>query len=164
MRQLIDLPTSLALFAAMSLGSLHPNFVAAAQQLENPIAMRLETQPCVVLESQAKACKDDYLVSGKNLEAISFRPAGEGRFPGILLVPGYQRTARDLVPLGARLANAGFAALAISQPGFGKSDGPPDFVGPNTIAALTAGYRKLQQQPFVDPARMGIYGYSRGGM
>jgi dipeptidyl aminopeptidase/acylaminoacyl peptidase len=163
MRQLIHFPR-LALFATLSFAALHPPSLAAVQQRDNPIVKQLESQPCVVLDSQGKVCKDDYVASGKSVEAISFRPAGDGRFPGVLLVPGYQRTARDLVPLGVRLANAGFAALAVSQPGFGKSDGPADFVGPKTIAALVVGYRKLQQQPFVDPARMGIYGYSRGGM
>jgi dipeptidyl aminopeptidase/acylaminoacyl peptidase len=52
----------------------------------------------------------------------------------------------------------------VTQPGFGKSAGPPDFVGPKTIAALTEGYRKLRWESHVDPARKGIYGYSRGAM
>jgi dipeptidyl aminopeptidase/acylaminoacyl peptidase len=52
----------------------------------------------------------------------------------------------------------------VSQPGFGKSEGPADFVGPKTIKVLTAGFRRLQKEPFVGPQRMGIYGRSRGGM
>jgi dipeptidyl aminopeptidase/acylaminoacyl peptidase len=116
------------------------------------------------LTSGAKVCKYDYEVERKKVEAISFRPAGDGPFPGLLLIPGYERTARDLVPIGARLANHGFAGVAVSQPGFGKSAGPPDFVGPKTLAVLAAGYRKLRQESYVDPARMGIWGYSRGGM
>src|SRR5262249_31078197 len=61
-------------------------------------------------------------------------------------------------------ASAGFACVAVSQPGFGRSQGPADFVGPKTLKVLMAGYRKLQHESFVDPNRMGIYGYSRGGM
>ena len=80
------------------------------------------------------------------------------------MVPGFQRTARDLAPLGMRLAREGFAAVAVTQPGFGKSEGPPDFVGPKTLAVLTVAYRKLQKERYVDPNRMAIYGYSRGGM
>jgi len=52
----------------------------------------------------------------------------------------------------------------VSQPGFGKSAGPADYVGPKTLNVLTVGFRRLQKEPFVDPKRMGIYGYSRGGM
>jgi dipeptidyl aminopeptidase/acylaminoacyl peptidase len=112
----------------------------------------------------ARICRANYVVDGKTVEAISFEPKGAGPFPGVLMIPGYERTARDIAPLGIRLSREGFAGLAVSQPGFGKSDGPADFVGPRTIAALKVGYQRLRQEKFVDPNRMGIYGYSRGGM
>ena len=136
----------------------------APSQLENDIGKGIDKEGCLILESKAQVCKSDYQFDGKSVEAISFRPAGEGRFPGVLLIPGYERTARNLIPLGVRLANHGFAALAVTQPGFGKSQGPPDFVGPHTLATLTAGYQRLRQEAFVDASRMAIYGYSRGGM
>jgi dipeptidyl aminopeptidase/acylaminoacyl peptidase len=124
----------------------------------------MEATDCALLESGVKVCRYDYAVTGKAVEAISFRPAGDGRFPGVLLIPGYERTARDLIPLGVRLAREGFAGVAVSQPGFGKSQGPADFVGPRTLEVLTVAYRKLREESYVDPDRMGIYGYSRGGM
>src|SRR5262245_58276561 len=34
----------------------------------------------------------------------------------------------------------------------------------SSVKVLTEGYRKLQREPFVDAKRMGIVGYSRGGM
>jgi dipeptidyl aminopeptidase/acylaminoacyl peptidase len=148
----------LAIFVA-SAGLAMPQSQPASKIIE-----QIEKEGCSVLESKTKVCKNDYSVNGKVVEAISFRPAGDGPFPGVLLIPGYQRTARNYIPLGVRLANEGFACLAVSQPGFGKSVGPPDFVGPKTIAVLTEGYRKLRQETYVDPARMGIFGYSRGGM
>ena len=125
---------------------------------------RMKKEGCAPLEWGVKVCAYDYSVNGKAVEAISFRPAGDGRFPGVLLIPGYERTARDLIPLGVRLAREGFAGVAVSQPGFGKSQGPPDFVGPKTLEVLTTGYRKLRQESYVDADRMAIYGYSRGGM
>jgi len=106
----------------------------------------------------------NYTVDGKKVEALAFRPAADGRHPAALLIPGHDRTARDLAAFGIQLAQEGFAALAVSQPGYGDSEGPADYVGPKTIKVLTAGYRKFQQEPYVDPARMGIYGYSRGAM
>ncbi len=139
--------------------------VAFAQpQGSEAIIQRMQADGCAALESGVSVCGYDYTVDNAHVEAILFRPAADGPFPGILMIPGYQRTARDLIPLGARLAAAGFACVGISQPGFGASQGPPDFVGPKTLKVAITGYRKLQQERFVDPQRMGIYGYSRGGM
>src|SRR5262249_13862437 len=53
---------------------------------------------------------------------------------------------------------------AVSQRGFGKSAGETDFVGPKTLAALEAGFRKFRGEPYVDGSRMGVFGYSRGAM
>jgi dipeptidyl aminopeptidase/acylaminoacyl peptidase len=123
-------------------------------------------QPTDACETAAgvRICRYDFTSGGHNVEAISMQPPGDGPFPGVLMVPGYQRTAKDLVRLGKQLAEAGFAGVAVSQPGFGGSTGPTDYVGPRTLAALKAGYEKLRQERWVDPRRMGIYGYSRGGM
>jgi dipeptidyl aminopeptidase/acylaminoacyl peptidase len=138
---------------------------ALAQRSAESIAGAVNKQGCVVLEqSGAKVCAYDYKMDGRAVEAFSFQPPGTGPFPGVLMIPGYQRTAVNLITLGVRLAAEGFAGVAVTQPGFGKSQGPADFVGPRTLKVLTAAYRKLQQEPFVDPKRMGIYGYSRGGM
>jgi dipeptidyl aminopeptidase/acylaminoacyl peptidase len=137
--------------------------VLVAQQPEvGKIREALATQNCVDLD--VKVCKYDYISDGLSIEAISFRPAGDGRFPGVLLIPGYQRTALDLISLGTALARNGFAAVAVSQPSFGKSQGKADYVGPLTLKVLTDGFRKFKKESYVDADRMGIYGYSRGGM
>ena len=137
--------------------------VVVAQQPETArIREALATQNCVDLD--VKVCKYDYISDGLSIEAISFRPAGDGRFPGVLLIPGYQRTALDLISLGTALARNGFAAVAVSQPSFGKSQGKADYVGPLTLKVLTDGFRKFKKESYVDADRMGIYGYSRGGM
>jgi len=138
---------------------------ALAQRSAESIAEAVHKQGCVVLEqSGVKVCAYDYKVDGRTVEAFSFQPPGIKPAPGVLMIPGYQRTAVNLIPLGVRLAAEGFAGVAVTQLGFGKSQGPADFVGPRTLRVLTTAYRKLQQEPFVDPNRMGIYGYSRGGM
>ena len=125
----------------------------------------MEKDGCATHEpSRVKLCKYDYKVDGKNLEAISFKPEGAGPFPGLLLIPGHATTARDWIPTGLTFARNGFAGVAVSQPGYGYSEGPADFVGPKTIKALSEGYRKFQREPFVDAERMGVVGYSRGGM
>jgi dipeptidyl aminopeptidase/acylaminoacyl peptidase len=110
------------------------------------------------------ALKYDYTFDGDAVEAIAFRPATEGRFPAVLLIPGFSKTARDYIPLGLRLGKEGFASLAVTQRGFGRSAGSPDFVGPQTVAALEAGFRSFRAEPYVDRSRMGLFGYSRGAL
>jgi dipeptidyl aminopeptidase/acylaminoacyl peptidase len=129
------------------------------------IIRALEKEKCTVLNrSRVAICRYDYTVDGRAVEALSFAPPVNTPSPGVLMIPGYERTARDLIVLAARLAVEGFACLAVTQPGFGKSEGPADFVGPKTLKVMTAGYRKFEGEPFVDPKRMGVYGYSRGAM
>jgi dipeptidyl aminopeptidase/acylaminoacyl peptidase len=141
--------------------------VAAAQQtldLET-IAAALDKDGKFVFErANVVILKDDYNCDGDSVEAISFRPIKEGKYPGVVLIPGFSRTARDYIPLGIRFAREGIAALAITQRGFGKSAGKPDFVGPKTMAGVKAGFDKFRSQPYVDPNRMGVFGYSRGAM
>ncbi len=141
--------------------------LSASAQQPSPEARRLleslEKDGCVVLD-QIKICKYDYASNGNNVEAISFRPVADGRYPAILMVPGFQRTARDQIYMGRILGAEGYASLAVSQPGFGKSTGKADYVGPATLDALVTGFKKFENEPYVDSKRMGIYGYSRGGM
>lgn len=106
----------------------------------------------------------DYTADGDAVEAIAFRPAAGGKYPAVLLIPGFSRTARDYIPMGLRLAREGFACVAVTQRGFGRSAGKPDFVGPKTVAALEVGFRKFRKEPYVDASRMGLFGYSRGAM
>lgn len=139
-----------------------PTVVAQQAGPAGRIREALATQNCV--DDEVKICKYDYIYDDLSIEALSFRPAGAGPFPGVLLIPGYSRTALDLISLGSALARNGFAAVAVSQPSFGKSQGKADYVGPLTLKVLTEGFRKFKKEPYVDADRMGIYGFSRGGM
>jgi dipeptidyl aminopeptidase/acylaminoacyl peptidase len=140
--------------------------VADAQRPDfSKLIEAMEKDGCAIYEPfKVTLCKYNYKVDGKNLEAITFKPEGAGPFPALLLIPGHATTARDWIPTGLTFAKNGFAGVAVSQPGYGYSEGPADFVGPKTIKALSEGYRKFQREPFVDTRRMGIVGYSRGGM
>ncbi|HET9252065.1 MAG TPA: prolyl oligopeptidase family serine peptidase [Candidatus Eisenbacteria bacterium] len=115
-------------------------------------------------KAQVIVRKYDYVVGKDTVEAIAFRPAAEGRYPGLVLIPGYSRTARDYLPAGIRFAREGFAAVAITQRGFGRSEGKPDYVGPKTMAGIEAGFRRFRRENYVDSTRMGVFGYSRGAM
>lgn len=98
------------------------------------------------------------------VEAILARPSDSGVYPGLVLVPGYMRSAWDMFPLLVGFAREGYVCLAVSQPGFGHSEGPPDFAGPRTVATAQTGLELLSRSPEVDSSRMGVFGYSRGAM
>lgn len=106
----------------------------------------------------------DYEFEGGKMEAILVCPGGEAARPGILLVPGYSRGARDYLSFAVRLARSGFACLAVTQPGFGASSGPSDFAGPRTVRALSAGLDRFRRESCVDSTRLGVFGFSRGAM
>ena len=140
--------------------------LAAAQQIDRQqIIAALEKDGCTTLtERKVKICKDDYSADGKLVEAISIRPLGDGKFPGLMLIPGHQGPATVNIGLGTVFAQKGFACFSVGQPGSGKTQVQLDFVGPKTIKALIAGYEKFKREPYVDATKMGIFGYSRGGM
>ena len=137
----------------------------AQQPTREQINELLEKEGCVTLEqSKVKICKYDYLADGKTIEAVTIRPLAEGKYPGLMLIPGFGGTAKTFIGLGTFFAGQGFACLSVTEPGYGKSAGKPDFMGPNSIAAFAVGFQKFRREPFVDSEKMGVFGYSRGGM
>jgi dipeptidyl aminopeptidase/acylaminoacyl peptidase len=106
----------------------------------------------------------DYRHDGKAVEAVLVHSTAGSRAPALLVVPGHDRSAVDALPIMVRFARAGFTVLGVSQPGYGQSEGPPDFVGPKTIAVLEQGVGLLAASPYADPRRLGVFGYSRGAL
>lgn len=137
---------------------------ARAQGLED-VLRALDAKGSVDLQGTGVTiARADFVAGSDSVEAISFRPTAPGTYPGILIIPGFSRSARDYVPFGVRFAAQGFASLAVTMPGFGRSAGTPDFCGPRTIAALEAALHRFRKEAFVDSARVGVYGYSRGAL
>jgi dipeptidyl aminopeptidase/acylaminoacyl peptidase len=154
-----------------------PEIKAQRLNLEK-VVEALEKSECVTVSAgKIKICKYDFDFEGKKIEAIFTLPTSVtsiadgsptdtagSKLPGILLAPGFDLTAVDLIPLGTMFAHEGFASVAITPPGFGKSQGKSDFVGPGTVRAFMAGWNKFKQEAFVNADKMAIYGHSRGGM
>jgi dipeptidyl aminopeptidase/acylaminoacyl peptidase len=89
----------------------------------------------------------------------------------ILFVHGYQRGlllgGKEAVESGtlARFSSRfNIVAAAVSQPGFGASDGPSDFCGPITQQAISAAIHFIQHQSAIDPSRFALFGNSRGAV
>jgi len=139
---------------------------ANAQQINrDKIIEDIEKNGCVVTEEgKVKICKFDYKYKNQTVEALTFRPVNEGKFPGLMLVPGYQGTAKTYLSFGIIFAKQGFASMTIGTPGFGKTELKADFLGENTINAFVEGYKRFKRESFVDKNKLGIFGYSRGAI
>jgi dipeptidyl aminopeptidase/acylaminoacyl peptidase len=100
------------------------------------------------------------------------KPAGDGPFPMIVFLHGHQEPAsariggKAFVDWGVLddYANTGFVTLAISQPGYGNSEGKPDFCGPRTQAAVKTVIDHFRTLKFVDSSDVAIEGISRGAV
>ncbi|BDG73707.1 alpha/beta hydrolase family protein [Roseomonas fluvialis] len=91
-------------------------------------------------------------------------PAGDARAPLVVLLHGAGGAFIDHAPLGQALAQAGIAAVAVTQTADGNA--------PNAFARMQARARDatrvldhvLAAEPDrLDPARIGVFGYSAGG-
>ncbi len=106
----------------------------------------------------------------KTIEYFLSQPSGNGPWPTVVFLHGHQETprrgAQDFVTWGVldRWAERGYLALAVSQPGYGRSTGPPDFCGPLTQRAVFAVIAKLIAAGHIAKGKVVIEGISRGAL
>lgn len=106
--------------------------------------------------------------SGLRLSGILYRPsgvAGNGRLPGVVLCNGYT-TVKELYlpPLAMAMAEAGFVGLTFDYRGFGESEGPAGRLIPfEQVEDARNAITFLGSRPYVDSARLGVFGTSFGG-
>ncbi len=104
---------------------------------------------------------------------------GAGPWPTILFVHGYQPPDPDTgTPPGARamletppryplfnvFRDKGYLVAAVSQAGYGKTDGPMDFCGPLTQRAIRTAVASLRSNPNVLGDQVFLHGRSRGAV
>jgi dipeptidyl aminopeptidase/acylaminoacyl peptidase len=132
---------------------------------------------CAAVEPGALTDRDGWVIQreflqhgGKRIELFWTKPAAGTRLPAVLFIHGHQEVRRDGGELYVRtgrlgiMARQGYVAASLSQPGYGNSDGPPDFCGPVTQDAALAAIEYLRAKPFVDANKVVLYGYSRGAI
>jgi dipeptidyl aminopeptidase/acylaminoacyl peptidase len=137
----------------------------AQQPNRNALIEKIEKEGCAITEDgKVKICKFDYKYKNKTVEALTFRPNTDGKFPSLFLIPGYTGTAKIYLTLGTIFAKLGFASMSVGTPGFGKTELKPDYLGKNTINAFIEGYENFKQESFVDKEKLGVFGYSRGAI
>jgi len=95
-------------------------------------------------------------------------PAGPARLPCVIWNRGGNREFGAITPAfflarAARLASWGYVLFASNYRGAPGSEGREEFGGADVNDVLN-GLRVFDQLPFADPARIGMWGHSRGGM
>jgi len=107
----------------------------------------------------------------KKIEFYWMAPQGKGPWPAIVFLHGYQEGSEtpggkafvDYGVLDSTTAR-GYVGISISEPGYGHSDGPSDFMGPGTVAATELVIQHFRAQSFVRGDRIGLEGVSRGAI
>ena len=121
-----------------------------------------------------------YPSGGLRIQAYVYKPDGGGPFPAVIYNHGSRAgRERDSVPfehIGTLLTHAGYAVLVPERRGYGRSDGLtwPQAVGNDKRRVVARLYEEtsdvlaavdyLNTLPFVDPKRLGIMGWSFGGI
>lgn len=118
--------------------------------------------------------------AGRSIEMLWRAPAqGEGPWPAILFVHGYQEPdegsderpgARAMLvtpapyPLFDLFQRKGFLVAAVSQAGYGGTDGPMDFCGPLSQRAITTAVAALREHAATRSDQVFLHGRSRGAV
>lgn len=98
----------------------------------------------------------------KNLPVIIFNRGGNRDF-GALWMQKWER-GKYPVPQGfSTLAKEGYLVIGCNYRGSGKSEGKDEFGG-NDLNDVLNLFKVIDELPEADPERIGMYGWSRGGM
>lgn len=120
----------------------------------------LESIPGVILKSHSNP--EVFRFHGLRLVGVFTRPAGpkNKRFPAVLFLHGFPGSEKN-VDIQRELMERGVAGFSLHFAGAWGSDGLYRFTTlvPQALAAL----RFMKSRPFVDPRRVGLFGFSMGG-
>jgi dienelactone hydrolase len=90
-----------------------------------------------------------------------YLPSANGA--AVVMLHGAGSTRSNVLHHAAALAESGFGVVALDARGHGESDGVAMDFGWYGDLDIAAGVDYLEQRPEVDPARIGLVGFSLGG-
>jgi dienelactone hydrolase len=99
-------------------------------------------------------------VQADGLVAQYVRPAAPGRHSALIVLGGSQGGSESVRALALPFARQGYAVLALS---YFNAPGLPRNLDQVPLEYFARGLQWLAARPEVDPARIGIYGISKGG-
>lgn len=120
--------------------------------------------------------KITYLSDGLKIQSFAAVPKTEGKHPIIIFNRGGNRDFGELVlykegrsfkyPASyffSKLANEGYVVIGCNYRGCGKSEGNDEFGGSDVNDVLNL-IEAVKELPEADASKIGMYGWSRGGM
>jgi dipeptidyl aminopeptidase/acylaminoacyl peptidase len=108
-------------------------------------------------EVSFKSAEDSIRISGWFFHTASEEPA-----PTVLLCHGIWTGRRECLPLALRFREAGYNVLCFDFRAHGLSDGRFTSVGMHETNDVLGAVEYLKTRPEVDPARIGVIGFSMG--
>jgi pimeloyl-ACP methyl ester carboxylesterase len=108
------------------------------------------------------------LTLDNGISATLYIPDQTGPVPGVLMLHGFASSKDEVGNMYAReakaLAEKGIASLRIDFAGFGKSEGDPGSITiDGELDNARAALEELRKTDGIDPARIGVLGFSLGG-
>lgn len=109
--------------------------------------------------------------SNKKIELFWSKPDASGLYPVLIMIHPHQTWpdkigAEVFVKNGSlqRWTDKGFVTVAISQPGYGNSEGAADFCGADSQQAVIETINHFKSLNFVNKDKVFLYGGSRGAV
>ncbi len=134
------------------------------------LLLTLFTTTSILLASDPSRLEHNFVQnpyqSDHYIEYFLKKPAEEGPYPVIFLLHGHndEGAACFVNKCLDIFTHEKILPIAISMPGYGRSDGTRDFAGPDTQKAIVAVIDHFSRCDFVDETRMGVYGISKGAI
>ncbi|HKW62432.1 MAG TPA: dienelactone hydrolase family protein [Candidatus Acidoferrum sp.] len=156
--------------------SVLANWVAACSLLLTSSAALAQTN------TKQPTYETAFYASGKlKIEAYVFKPDGAGPFPVVIYShgsrAGHEREERPFAYVGEMLTQDGYVVVVPERRGYGKSDGTAfsetvgEDRGPRFVARvqeetddMLAAVDFVKNLPYADAKRMGVMGWSFGGI
>jgi dipeptidyl aminopeptidase/acylaminoacyl peptidase len=155
------------LFGSLSIGQTALAF-AAGRHSAPPVISALQSTESAGVHVELLSRTDD---PSKHVEIFWTQPRGTGPWPLVVFLHGHQdgsTTAggKAFVDYGVLddMAARGYVGVGVSQPGYGHSEGPPDFMGSFTQRAVEQVIQHFRVQSFVRKDRVALEGISRGAI